>query len=131
MRGNMIDLAVGVVIGAVLGEIVDSLVNDLITSLISRIVGKLDFLSLFIQLAEVPAGAPHTPVDLKKAGVPVFAYGNFVTVAVDFLILALIVFLVVCAITCMIDANPSTVPAETPEDIQLLHEVRGSLKNKP
>gem|GEM_PF-446288 len=80
MRGNVIDLAVGVIIGAAFGKIVDSLVNDLIMPLISRIVGKLDFSNLFIQLAEAPAGVPHTLADLKKAGVPVFAYGNFITV---------------------------------------------------
>ena len=93
MRGNVIDLAVGVIIGAAFGKIVDSLVNDLIMPLVARIVGKLDFSNLFIQLADAPAGVPQTLADLKKAGVPVFAYGNFITVAVNFLILAFIVFL--------------------------------------
>jgi large conductance mechanosensitive channel len=131
MRGNVIDLAVGVIIGAAFGKIVDSLVNDLIMPLIGRIVGKLDFSNLFIQLAEAPAGVPHTLVDLKKAGVPVFAYGNFITVAVNFLILAFIVFLMVRAITRMIDANPPAAAAETPENILLLREIRDSLKTKP
>ncbi|MCT7299321.1 large conductance mechanosensitive channel protein MscL [Ralstonia sp. CHL-2022] len=131
MRGNVIDLAVGVIIGAAFGKIVDSLVNDLIMPLISRIVGKLDFSNLFIQLAEAPAGVPHTLADLKKAGVPVFAYGNFITVAVNFLILAFIVFLMVRAITRVIDANSPAAPAETPENILLLREIRDSLKNKP
>ena len=131
MRGNVIDLAVGVIIGAAFGKIVDSLVNDLIMPLIARIIGKLDFSNLFIELAEAPAGVPHTLADLKKAGVPVFAYGNFITVAVNFLILAFIIFLMVRAITRMTEANqpPVTAPA-TPEDIVLLREIRDSLKSK-
>ena len=130
-KGNVMDLAVGVIIGAAFGKIVDSLVNDLIMPVIGRIVGKLDFSNLFIALADAPAGVPHTLADLKKAGVPVFAYGNFITVAVNFLILAFIVFLMVRAITRVIDANPPAAPAETPEDIVLLREIRDSLKNKP
>ena len=130
MRGNVIDLAVGVIIGAAFGKIVYSLVNDLIMPLISRVIGKLDFSNLFIQLADAPAGVPHTLVDLKKAGVPVFAYGNFITVAVNFLVLAFIVFLMVRAITRVIDANPPAAEAETPESTLLLREIRDSLKNK-
>ncbi|ANH71766.1 large conductance mechanosensitive channel protein MscL [Ralstonia insidiosa] len=131
MRGNVIDLAVGVIIGAAFGKIVDSLVNDLIMPLIGRIVGKLDFSNLYIQLADAPAGVPQTLADLKKAGVPVFAYGNFITVAVNFLILAFIVFLMVRAITRMTEANkaPEAAPA-TPEDTVLLREIRDSLKAK-
>lgn len=130
-KGNVMDLAVGVIIGAAFGKIVDSLVNDLIMPLIARIIGKLDFSNLFIELAEAPAGVPHTLADLKKAGVPVFAYGNFITVAVNFLILAFIIFLMVRAITRMTEANqpPVTAPA-TPEDIVLLREIRDSLKSK-
>lgn len=131
MRGNVIDLAVGVIIGAAFGKIVDSLVNDLIMPLIGRIVGKLDFSNLFIQLADAPAGVPQTLADLKKAGVPVFAYGNFVTVAVNFVILAFIVFLMVRAITRLTESNqpPAAAPA-TPEDVLLLREIRDSLKAK-
>jgi len=131
MRGNVMDLAVGVIIGAAFGKIVDSLVNDLIMPLIGRIIGKLDFSNLFIQLADGPAGVPQTLADLKKAGVPVFAYGNFITVAVNFVILAFIVFLMVRAITRLTEANqpPAEAPA-TPEDIVLLREIRDSLKNK-
>ena len=131
MRGNVMDLAVGVIIGAAFGKIVDSLVNDLIMPVIGRIIGKLDFSNLFIQLAEAPAGVPHTLADLKKAGVPVFAYGNFITVAFNIVILAFIVFLMVRAITRLTEANqpPAEAPA-TPEDIVLLREIRDSLKNK-
>ena len=128
MRGNVIDLAVGVIIGAAFGKIVDSLVNDLIMPLVARIVGKLDFSNLFIQLADAPAGVPQTLADLKKAGVPVFAYGHFITVAVNFLILAFIVFLMVRAITRVIDTNPP--PADTPENTLLLRDIRDSLKSK-
>ncbi len=130
MRGNVIDLAVGVIIGAAFGKIVESLVNDLIMPLIGRVIGKLDFSNLFVALADVPPGVPNTLADLKKAGVPVFAYGNFITVAVNFLILAFIVFLMVRAITRVIDANPPAAPAETPEDTVLLREIRDSLKAK-
>ncbi|WP_426395348.1 large conductance mechanosensitive channel protein MscL [Ralstonia sp. R-29] len=131
MRGNVIDLAVGVIIGAAFGKIVDSLVNDLIMPLIGRVIGKLDFSNLFVALADVPPGVANTLADLKKAGVPVFAYGNFITVAVNFLILAFIVFLMVRAITRVTESNkaPEAAPA-TPEDIVLLREIRDSLKNK-
>jgi len=131
MRGNVMDLAVGVIIGAAFGKIVDSLVNDLIMPVIGRIIGKLDFSNLYIQLADAPAGVPQTLADLKKAGVPVFAYGNFITVAVNFVILAFIVFLMVRAITRMTAANqpPAEAPA-TPEDIVLLREIRDSLQKK-
>ncbi|WP_296228773.1 large conductance mechanosensitive channel protein MscL [Ralstonia sp. UBA689] len=131
MRGNVIDLAVGVIIGAAFGKIVDSLVNDLIMPLIGRIIGKLDFSNLYVQLADAPAGVPQTLADLKKAGVPVLAYGNFITVAVNFVILAFIVFLMVRAITRLTESSqpPGAAPA-TPEDVLLLREIRDSLKAK-
>ncbi|KHK54085.1 large-conductance mechanosensitive channel [Ralstonia sp. A12] len=131
MRGNVMDLAVGVIIGAAFGKIVDSLVNDLIMPLIGRIIGKLDFSNLYVQLADAPAGVPQTLADLKKAGVPVFAYGNFITVAVNFLILAFIVFLMVRAITRLTEANqPPAAEPVTPEDVVLLREIRDSLQKK-
>ncbi len=101
MRGNVIDLAVGVIIGAAFGKIVDSVVNDLIMPVIGRIVGKLDFSNMFVTLAEPPPGTPMTLDALKKAGVPVFAYGNFLTIVVNFLILAFIIFLMVRAFNRM------------------------------
>lgn len=129
MRGNVIDLAVGVIIGAAFGKIVDSVVNDLIMPVIGRIVGKLDFSSMFVMLADHPPGTPQTLDALKKAGVPVFAYGNFLTIVVNFVILAFIIFMMVRAFNKMREkeAEPAA-PAVTPEDIVLLREIRDSLK---
>lgn len=129
MRGNVVDLAVGVIIGAAFSKIVDSVVNDLIMPLVGRVIGKLDFSSFFFVLAEPPAGVPHTLDALKKAGVPVFAYGNFLTVLVNFLILAFIIFMMVRAINRLREQEPPpATPAATPEDIVLLREIRDSLK---
>ena len=95
VKGNVIDLAVGVIIGAAFGKIVDSVVGDLIMPVVGAIFGKLDFSNLFLVLGQVPSGTPMTLDALKKAGVPVFAYGNFITVAVNFVLLAFIIFLMV------------------------------------
>jgi large conductance mechanosensitive channel len=95
VKGNVIDLAVGVIIGGAFGKIVDSVVGDLIMPVVGAIFGKLDFSNLFIVLGSVPAGTAQTLDALKKAGVPVLAYGNFITVAVNFAILAFIIFLMV------------------------------------
>ena len=95
VKGNVIDLAVGVIIGGAFGKIVDSVVGDLIMPVVGAIFGKLDFSSLFVVLGTVPAGTAQTLEALKKAGVPVLAYGNFITVAVNFAILAFIIFLMV------------------------------------
>ncbi len=130
VKGNVIDLAVGVIIGGAFGKIVDSVVSDLIMPVIGAIVGKLDFSSLFIALGSVPAGNPGTLEALKKAGVPVFAYGNFITVAVNFIILAFIIFIMVKQINKLKKEAPAPepAPAVTPEDIVLLREIRDSLK---
>ena len=128
VKGNVIDLAVGVIIGAAFGKIVDSIVGDLIMPLMGIIFGKLDFSNLFIVLGNVPAGTGTTLDALKKAGVPVLAYGNFITVAVNFAILAFIIFLMVKQINRMKSQAPSPVPAATPEDVVLLREIRDSLK---
>jgi large conductance mechanosensitive channel len=114
-KNNVIDLAVGVIIGAAFGKIVDSVVNDLIMPLVGRVVGKLDFSSMFIVLAEPPPGVPHTLDALKKAGVPVFAYGNFLTIVVNFVILAFIIFMMVRAFNKMREKHEEAPkPAETP-----------------
>ncbi|WP_059415967.1 large conductance mechanosensitive channel protein MscL [Cupriavidus basilensis] len=130
MRGNVVDLAVGVIIGAAFGKIVDSVVNDLIMPVVGRIIGKLDFSNMFVLLAEPPEGVPRTLDALKKAGVPVFAYGNFLTILVNFLILAFIIFMMVRAINKLRAEEPAAaeVPAPTPEDVVLLREIRDSLK---
>lgn len=127
VKGNAIDLAVGVIIGAAFGKIVDSVVNDLIMPIVGAIFGGLDFSNLFITLAEVPAGTAMTLAELKKAGVPVFAYGNFITILLNFLILAFIIFLMVRQINKLKKETPATPPAPS-EDVVLLREIRDSLK---
>jgi large conductance mechanosensitive channel len=129
VKGSVIDLAVGVIIGAAFGKIVDSMVNDLIMPVVSSVFGKLDFSSLFIVLGSVPPGTAQTLDALKKAGVPVLAYGNFLTVAVNFLILALIIFLMVRQINRLRRQEPVVAASPAPaEDVVLLREIRDSLR---
>src|SRR5437870_2874916 len=123
VKGNVIDLAVGVIIGGAFGKIVDSLVNDLIMPIVGRAVGGLDFSNYFIVLREIPAGVPHTLDALKKAGVPVFAYGNFITISLNFIILAFIIFLMVKEINRLKRKEPPKPPAP-PEEVALLREIR-------
>ncbi len=132
VKGSVIDLAVGVIIGGAFGKIVDSMVGDLIMPVIGAVVGKLDFSSLFVVMGNVPEGTANTLDALKKAGVPVLAYGNFITVAVNFAILAFIIFLMVKQINRMKKEAPKPVeapaPVVVPEDVILLREIRDSLK---
>ncbi|MDZ7891312.1 MAG: large conductance mechanosensitive channel protein MscL [Rhodoferax sp.] len=130
VKGNVVDLAVGVIIGGAFGKIVDSVVGDLIMPLIGAVVGKLDFSNLFVVLGSIPPGTGTTLDALKKAGVPVFAYGNFITVAVNFAILAFIIFLMIKQINRMKKEAPAAAPAPavTSEDVLLLREIRDSLK---
>ncbi|WP_454736747.1 large conductance mechanosensitive channel protein MscL [Cupriavidus necator] len=130
VRGNVMDLAVGVIIGAAFGKIVDSVVNDLIMPLVGRVIGKLDFSNLFVTLSDPPPGTPMTLDALKKAGVPVFAYGNFLTIAVNFLILAFIIFMMVRAFNKMREKEPPPPPEAPPEEVVLLREIRDSLKTR-
>ena len=130
IKGNVIDLAVGVIIGGAFGKIVDSVVSDLIMPVVGLVFGKLDFSNLFIVLGSVPPGTAMTLDALKKAGVPVLAYGNFLTVAVNFLLLAFIIFVMIKQINRLKREAPAPAPAPAapPEDIQLLREIRDSLK---
>ncbi|MBK9574889.1 MAG: large conductance mechanosensitive channel protein MscL [Rhodoferax sp.] len=128
VKGNVMDLAVGVIIGGAFGKIVDSVVGDLIMPVVGAIFGKLDFSSLFVVLGTPPAGTATTLDALKKAGVPVFAYGNFITVAVNFAILAFIIFMMVKQINRLKKEAPAPAPAPTAEDVLLLREIRDSLK---
>ena len=130
VKGNVMDLAVGVIIGAAFGKIVDSVVSDLIMPIVGSVFGKLDFSSLFVVLARPPAGTALTLDALKKAGVPVLAYGNFITVAVNFAILAFIIFVMVKQINRLKKSTPTTppAPAAPPEDVLLLREIRDSLR---
>ncbi|WP_397407559.1 large conductance mechanosensitive channel protein MscL [Polaromonas sp.] len=129
VKGSVVDLAVGVIIGAAFAKIVDSVVSDLILPLVGAVIGKLDFSNLFVVLGSVPAGTALTLDALKKAGVPVFAYGNFITVAVNFAILAFIIFLMIKQINRLKKETPAA-PAAPPEDVVLLREIRDSLKNR-
>ncbi len=127
VKGNVVDLAVGVIIGGAFGKIVDSLVGDVIMPLVSKVFGGLDFSNYFIPLAGQTA---TTLVEAKKAGA-VLAYGNFITVALNFLILAFIIFMMVKQINRMKSAPAPAAPAApapTPEDITLLREIRDALK---
>ena len=128
IKGSVVDLAVGVIIGAAFGRLVDSLVKDLIMPVIGRLVGGLDFSNWFIMLGTPPAGynGPMTYDALTRAGVPLFAYGNFLTVTINFLILAFIIFLMVKEINKLKRANPSP-PPPPPEQIELLREIRDAL----
>ncbi|MBS0343694.1 MAG: large conductance mechanosensitive channel protein MscL [Proteobacteria bacterium] len=130
VKGNVVDLAVGVIIGGAFGKIVDSLVADVIMPIVGLIFGKLDFSNLYIVLGTVPAGVANTLADLKKAGVPVLAYGSFITVAVNFVILAFVIFVMVKQINRLRNTAPPppAAPAPTPEDVVLLREIRDSLK---
>ena len=130
VKGNVMDLAVGVIIGGAFGKIVESVVGDLIMPVIGAVIGKLDFSNLFLVLRQPPEGTVMTLDALKKAGVPVLAYGNFITVAVNFTILAFIIFLMIKQINRLKnEAPPAPVaPAPTAEDVLLLREIRDSLK---
>ena len=130
VKGNVIDLAVGVIIGAAFGKIVDSLVKDVVMPVVSRIFGGLDFSNWFILLASPPAGysGPMTYEALTKAGVPLFAYGNFITVALNFLILAFIIFLMVRQINRLKRTIAPPPPAAPPEEVLLLREIRDAVR---
>ena len=129
MKGNVMDLAVGVIIGGAFGKIVDSVVSDLIMPIVSLIMGgKLDFSGLFVVLGNVPPGTAMTLDALKKAQVPVFAYGNFITILVNFIILAFIIFMMVKQMNRLKREAPPPAPAAPPEDVILLREIRDSLK---
>lgn len=130
IKGNVMDLAVGVIIGGAFGKIVDSVVKDLIMPVVGAIFGNFDFSNLFVVLGNAPAGTEMTLDGLKKAGVPVFAYGSFITVAVNFAILAFIIFMMVKQINRLKkDAPPApAAPPATAEDVLLLREIRDSLK---
>jgi large conductance mechanosensitive channel len=130
VKGNVVDLAVGVIIGAAFGKIVGSVVDDLIMPLVGKVLGNINFADMFIALNPVPAGTAMTLDAVKKAGVPVFAYGNFITICINFAILAFIIFLMVKQINRLKKEAPPApaAPAVTPEDVLLLREIRDALK---
>ena len=128
MRGNVMDLAVGVIIGAAFSRIVDSIVNDLIMPLVGKVVGDIDFSNLYIPLsADVPAGLALE--EARKLGA-VFAWGNFITVLLNFIILAFIIFMLIRAMNRLMRkkaAAPAVPPAPTKEEV-LLTEMRDALR---
>ena len=134
VKGNVIDLAVGVIIGAAFGKIVDAVVSDLIMPVVGLVFGKLDFSSMYVLLGSVPPGTDMTLDALRKVGVPVFAYGHFLTITLNFFILAFIIFLMVKQVNRLkrnFQAEAVTPPAPpTPEDVVLLREIRDSLRSK-
>lgn len=135
VKGNVIDLAVAVIIGAAFGKIVDSLVKDVIMPVIGRVFGGLDFSNYYIMLASPPASynGPMTYEALTKAGVPLLAYGNFVTQVLNFLILAFVIFWMVRQFTKAkerIAPPEAAAPAAVPEDVVLLREIRDLLRTR-
>ena len=130
VKGSVVDLAVGVIIGGAFGKIVDSLVKDIIMPIVGAIFGGLDFSNYFVMLKSPPAGysGPLTYEALTKAGVPLFAYGNFITVAINFMILAFIIFLMVKQINRLKRETPPAAPPAPPEEVLLLRQIRDSLQ---
>ena len=131
VKGNVIDLAVGVIIGGAFGKIVDSLVNDIVMPVISTLLGgHIDFTNLFLILGRIPDGVPRSFDALRKAGIPIFAYGNFITISINFILLAFVIFQMVRVVNRirLIDTPLVSEAPSTPEVVVLLREIRDSLK---
>ena len=139
VKGNAFDLAVGVIIGAAFGKIVDSMVGDLIMPVIAALLGgRVDFTNLYWVIGTVPPGVANTFDALKKAGVPVFAYGAFITILINFILLAFVIFMLVRYINRMkarfiaeTPAAPAAPPAPPPAELLLLAEIRDELRRRP
>ncbi len=134
VKGNVIDLAVAVIIGAAFGKIVDSLVKDIIMPVIGRVIGGLDFSNYYVMLANPPAGyaGPMTYEALTKAGVPLLGWGNFLTIVLNFVILAFVIFWMVrqfAKAKAKIDPTPAAA-APIAEDVLLLREIRDLLRTR-
>jgi large conductance mechanosensitive channel len=123
--GNVIDLAVGVIIGGAFSKIVDSLVKDIIMPVVGSIIGNVDFSNMYVPLSGQAAGLPLA--EAQKLG-SVLSYGNFLTILINFLILAFVIFMMVKQVNKMKKAAPAPAPAPTPDDVLLLREIRDSLK---
>lgn len=128
LKGNVVDLAVGVIIGAAFGKIVDSVVADLIMPVVAALTGRLDFSNHFIVLGAIPPGTPMTLDALKKAAVPVLAYGNFLTIAVNFVLLAFVIFVMIKQINRLRRETPPEPAPAPPEEVVLLREIRDSVR---
>ncbi len=127
-KGNVMDLAVGVIIGAAFGKIVDSLVKDIIMPVVAAIFGGLDFSNKFTLLGDAPEGIAMTYKALSEAGAPILAWGNFLTIVLNFLILAFIIFQMVKMVNKMKGPEPEAAPDAPPADVVLLGEIRDLLK---
>lgn len=129
LKGNVMDLAVGVIIGAAFGKITTSLVDDIIMPIVGAIFGGFDFSNMFIVLGEVPEGTAMTYAALKEAGVATLAYGNFITVVINFLIMAFIIFMMVKGMNKLRKAEEAApeAPAEPTEEVLLLREISSKL----
>ena len=129
LRGNVVDMAVGIIIGAAFGKIVESLVKDVIMPPIGVLLGRVDFSNLFFVLKEGTSAGPYLSLEAaQKAGAVTFNYGIFVNTLISFVIVAFAVFLLIRAINKMKAAEPPAAPPATPEDIVLLREIRDALK---
>ena len=132
-RGNVLDLAVAVIIGAAFGKIVSSLTDDIIMPVIGKIFGNVDFSNHFVRLGPLPAGyagSVDNYAELKKAGVSLLGYGSFITAAVNFLILAFVIFLLVRAATRVMEQPKAEEPVAEPTDVLLLREIRDELRKR-
>ena len=129
MRGNVIDLAVGVIIGGAFGKIVDSLVKDIVMPIVGRIVGGVDFRHLYVNLG---SGTYDSLEAAEKAGAPLVKYGAFINTAIDFLIIAFAIFVAIKAINKLKRSEPAPAaePAPEQEDVKLLREIRDALKQR-
>jgi large conductance mechanosensitive channel len=127
-RGNVLDLAVGVIIGAAFGKIVTALTDDFITPILSIATGGIDFSNMFVPIGSIPNGTPMTLDAMKAASIPVFAYGHFITEIINFVILAFIIFMIVRTANRMLKRTEADA---TPADILLLTEIRDELKKRP
>lgn len=132
LKGNVMDLAIGVIIGGAFGKITTSLVEDIMMPLFAALMGgRMDFSNLLLPLAPVPAGVPLTYAALKAAGVPVLAYGNFITIVINFIILAFIIFMLVKAMNRLRRQSEAQVIEEQPsEEVQLLREISAKLDRR-
>jgi large conductance mechanosensitive channel len=129
MRGNVVDMAVGIIIGASFGTIVKSLVDDIIMPPIGLLLGNVDFSDLFVVLKEGATAGPYLTIDAaKEAGAVTLNYGQFVNNVVSFIIVAFAVFLLIRAINRLKKADEPAPPEATPEDVLLLREIRDALK---
>lgn len=129
LKGSVMDLAVGVIIGAAFGKITTSLVEDIIMPIVAFIVGgDIDFKNMFVLLGDAPAGVPMTYDALKEAGAPMLAYGSFLTVVINFIILAFIIFMMVKGMNKLRrNSEEEAAPEEPSEEVLLLREISAKL----